>query len=189
MRIFKNNDLAYDDPEPDHGFTIGDYELLDLIDGVEQMYANERWLRDLAGDDAYLLQGIRSKIEQAAVDIVSPFWDDEVWIVVYDLDRAMGGPEEGGWSYPVFSKISQHRIEGSSWAEIVRQARTAEAIYREYYQKLEYGTPGSFGPHENYAIEIEIVPQGWERHYELHGDTVAQIGPGKLERQGKPRWS
>lgn len=162
MHIERMNDDPGYDPNwtpPGYGLRIGDYQLLDLIEEVETLYGRER-------DPFEPL----TAIEQAAIDLTSAFWDDEVWVVVYEMDQGYGGPEEGGWYYTVYEKVSAHKIGGDSWAEIIPQAYTAAAIYSDYYHNQEFGQYGSVlpGSYVRYDVRIEIVPQDQE--------------PGKLEQ-------
>lgn len=181
MHVTRNNEPHWDDSmqPPRHGFDIRDHQLLDLIGEVEEIFDRERQVRETT--PSHLIQGTRTAIEQAAIDITETFWDDEVWIVVYEVDRGYGGPEEGGWYYNTYQKVSQYRIDGDSWATIVPQARAAEQCYREYYQSQEYGQLGSFGDSQHFMVQIEIVPQGWNQEVDE--------GPGKAERRARPRWS
>ncbi len=186
LSVERNEDPGYDPnwTPPEYGLRMNDDFVLDLIEEVEQMMAVESLLNPHDGG----LTVERLASEKAAYELVLPFWDTEAHLVIYEVGQGYGGAEEGGWWFPTYYMVSHHRVGGddSGWNKIIPWIRTAEPIYRDYYHSLEHGQYGSSGNWLRYQVEVELVPQGWERHNELHGHTTERQGPGKKERVGRP---
>jgi hypothetical protein len=50
-------------------------------------------------------------------------------VVVYDCDREMGGPEEGGWSYEVGQLVTSVAVNDSDAAGLIREGLSLEYPY------------------------------------------------------------
>lgn len=82
------------------------------------------------------------------------------YVNVYSIDRAYGGPEEGGWWYDTGDVVHTVRCEGSD-EDIVW--KRAEQIRRELADEYPYtGRRSSVLGGDDYDIRIEDEPgQDW----------------------------
>lgn len=74
-------------------------------------------------------------------ELIGSAWDDHVRIVGYDVGRAYGGPEGGGWGFNVYETVHAETIlHGLTWAETLDTAerRRAELLWGQDEPDLWY---------------------------------------------------
>ena len=127
--------------------------------------------RDLWDDGIYAM----SIEDRLAYDIATAHWDDDVYIVVYDVGDAYGGPEEGGWWFTTYRLEEATKVEADSWEARLRIIEHLLPLKQRNWKNQEFGQRGSFGDWARYAVVVEVIPQGDE--------------PGAMERnQTRPTY-
>lgn len=145
----KPDEVEYGETPCPFGFDINALEVLGLIEHTLEIPIND-----------YGQSEPRNPADEVAKDIAYSFWDHEPWIVLYDVGQAYGGPEEGGWYYPVYEYQGAWRIHGNDWNTMAPQIRAALEMYSGYYESLNEGTYGSTAGWTEYRVEFELVQQG-----------------------------
>lgn len=138
-----------DRPSPnDYRLHLSDADILDLIEEHDNMEWDER---------------PKTKVEELLRAITSKFWDDEVHVVVYSVGQGYGGPEEGGWHFPVYGVEQTFMVEHTGhWATYIPLVREVLDLTRQYWASEEHGTYGSMGGWAAYHVALELYPQGAE---------------------------
>jgi len=65
------------------------------------------------------------------------------WVNVYNVTRAYGGPEEGGWWYDEGELVESHRCGDEQRAEVLAQKISRESCHA-FDVRVETGRGGSF---------------------------------------------
>ena len=77
---------------------------------------------------------------QSSSEFETNLYKPRYLVVVYDCDREMGGPEEGGWSYEVGELVTSIAVDDKDAADLIREGLSIEYPYtgqRGYYSKRE----------------------------------------------------
>lgn len=109
-------------------------------------------------------------------NLIGSLDDYRLAIVVYELDRAYGGPEEGGWYYTAYSVVKSETIDNDdeTIGEMFERAQSRREWVASEWADKEYGQLGSYGDSQHFATYLELL--------------APNEAPGKQERNGRPHY-